>query len=201
MAGSVLDIKPSDIAKSLLEESLLPPLVEPKAKKAKAAPKEPKPLPVFEAREDLRHLPIETFTSKKQRINLQQLASYLWNLPKRYGHFDMSSYHDSHYRPDHVTKEIKGEGLEPKAKYFCGTSACAAGHGPYAGIDATGFDDWGNYGSQQFGADGVAWTFWFDGDWDRFDNTPHGAAKRIAYSLQHGIPQNYSKRDFEEGWK
>ena len=31
----------------------------------------------------------------------------------------------------------------------------------------------------------------FDGGWARWDNTPHGAAKRIDYLLEHGVPDEF----------
>ena len=35
------------------------------------------------------------------------------------------------------------------------------------------------------------WYYLFGGDWSRTDNTPTGAAKRIRYFVEHGLPEDW----------
>ena len=78
----------------------------------------------------------------------------------------------------------------------CGSAGCAVGHGPYAGIEKRLGEGWLGYSLRVFGA---AWyeghtrfyEWAFDSGWVSADNTPIGAAKRIIWGLDKGIPDNY----------
>lgn len=115
----------------------------------------------------------------QRRINLQQLADHLDTVKKR--HFDMR------YFETHV--------------WWCGTVACAAGHGPLAGIPFIPQDDgqWGRYTERAFtGPSYDGWSWMFSSGWKKADDTPQGAAARIRYFLQHGNPENVYRQ--MEGW-
>lgn len=44
--------------------------------------------------------------------------------------------------------------------------------------------------------------FFFGGSWSNDDNSPQGAAKRIFYGLEHGIPEDYAySGEFQRGWR
>jgi hypothetical protein len=75
----------------------------------------------------------------------------------------------------------------------CGTVCCAAGHGPNAGIDPLPGENWGTYIDRCFAApaDSPLFDWLFDGGWADVDNTPEGAAARIDYFLEHGIPADF----------
>jgi hypothetical protein len=88
--------------------------------------------------------------------------------------------------------------IERPAEFLlnCGTVACAAGHGPAAGIPfksgefELGIDnDWGNINWNRYitRAFGVELTFVFDflfgSKWRIYDNHHYGAAARIRYLL------------------
>lgn len=139
----------------------------------------------------------------KQRANLLKLAEYLESLPPSYKHFDMTDYayhkgtHDLPLPPDVMAATRPVEFLSD-----CGTVACAAGHGPAAGIklrsDELGrrgsrFVDvrWVAYIERAFGIDAFTPTFGFlfGGDWREADNHHYGAAARIRFFL--------SDNDFE----
>ena len=124
------------------------------------------------------------------RRNLRKLANYLLNLPEGYEHFDMEHYLDSHnYTKDgYCSNAIK---LLPK----CGTVACAAGHGPSAGITPNPREGWDSYIQRVFRINefGEWWSWAFDSSWQEFDNTPHGAALRILYMLDFGVPEKYTE--------
>ena len=133
---------------------------------------------------------IEYCCTAEQQANLDTLASYLEALPEGYQHFEMSSFFD------HCG--VKEENLEAPAQ--CGAVACAVGHGPAAGIPVKEFDqfgvNWDRYSDRvfinnhQFQND-MEWDWMFSGDWEFADNTPQGAAKRIRYFLQNGLPKGF----------
>jgi len=69
---------------------------------------------------------------------------------------------------------------------FCGTAACAAGHGPHAGIEKDSLEYWREYIQRAFCLRSNSWSWCFDAEWADIDNTPEGAAKRILYLLFSG---------------
>lgn len=79
-------------------------------------------------------------------------------------------------------------------KTICGTIGCAVGHGPYAGIEKISGESWYNYSIRQFGLkDGghpLYWQWCFAEMWVNLDNSPQGAAKRILWLLDKGLPDN-----------
>lgn len=123
------------------------------------------------------------------RENLLKLAWYLWNLPHNYEHFDMNFYWDCPVKNlDTWGCPVKNPdpwGCISKTPE-CGTVACAAGHGPAAGIEKT-VEIWEHYIHINFINDEYQRElFWcFSGWWVDVDNTPKGAAKRIFYMLEN----------------
>ena len=112
--------------------------------------------------------------NKKQIANLRKLSAYLAALPKDYEHFDIMSFywveseHGGLY-PTEIKKVPLGQ---------CGTSACAVGHGPFAGIPVRGDVDWWDYCKRVFGIEGGTVDFrrlFGIGN----PNCPHKAATRI----------------------
>jgi len=83
----------------------------------------------------------------------------------------------------------------------CGTTACAVGHGPLAGIPVLPGETWHDYEYRVFGVSKVigwqAWSFLFSGQWadSPLNNTAKGSAARIDYFLKHGVPEDYYYRD------
>lgn len=128
-----------------------------------------------------------------QRKNLLKLAAYLESLPRDYKHFDMSDY--AGHRGDCDLPESPHLLAATKpAPFFtnCGTVACAAGHGPAAGVALrkdefspySGMPKWSEYSERAFTGDrGTVWEFLFDGSWAYSDNHHYGAAARIRYFL------------------
>lgn len=81
--------------------------------------------------------------------------------------------------------------------HACDTVACAAGHGPAAGlspIDKT--ELWFDYVERVFGVTGVTgpsggdvpYNWAFHPDWQYYDNTPVSAGHRCLYLAEHGAP-------------
>ena len=72
---------------------------------------------------------------------------------------------------------------------WCGTVACAAGHGPMAGIKGLPNESWAMYTARSFtGGDSDMFSYLFGADWVYADNTPKGAAARIRRHLAEGLP-------------
>lgn len=124
--------------------------------------------------------------SQQHEHNLRKLAEYLLR-PELKAKFDMVAYSDW----DHDDYSIE-----------CGTIGCAAGHGPHAGIPKYDSETWSQYITRVFGlnivASTIAWRWCFDADWERTDNTPVGAAKRILWLLHNGVPQNWHDIMYKE---
>ena len=128
--------------------------------------------------------------NKQQEKNLRTLADGLLNLPVNYKHFNMSLYlrHSGGCG-------LKAGDLPPsKGKHVenCGTVGCAAGHGPSLGIKVKKGEGWTDYSRRVF-THGNSRTFkWcFHQLWADCDNTPQGAALRIFYMLDFGIPEDF----------
>lgn len=126
--------------------------------------------------------------SVEKQANLKKLAEYLLALPKDYKHFKMSVFFEhEHVRrtPNQVNSLIEQD------CHTCGTVACALGHGPLAGIPAYEVD-WERYALRVFINNNREFSWCFSGCWMAIDNTPQGAAKRIMYMLEHGVPLKYN---------
>ena len=115
--------------------------------------------------------------------NLEKLAAYLEALPADYGHFSMARYY--------VVNESSRLPYELPDAMSCGTVACAAGHGPAAGIPIDGKEWWSDYCQRVFDLGLAEWQWCFASDWVDVDDTHHGAAKRIRYFLAEGLPTDW----------
>ena len=135
------------------------------------------------------------------RDNLLKLAIYLEKLPTDYQHFDMGGYYDRYHNltpEQQVDYALNNGGVD---KLNCGTVACAVGHGPAAGLLMTPsqvygrFPLWESYCCETFvDIDTSEFEWMFGGRWGDVDNTPHGAAKRIRYILNHAdVPHEFSE--------
>lgn len=134
--------------------------------------------------------------TQKQRANLIILADFLERVvppPK----FDISAYLMD------ADGEITPDSAKNKVYKSCGTTACAAGHGPLAGIKWKESDgsDWNSYCTRAFGAPPISnlWEWLFSPDWADIDNTPEGAAARIKWYLAHGTPDYDEILDQQNG--
>lgn len=118
------------------------------------------------------------------RENLKKLADYLsaGNTGMVFSMHDYCTSGDNDYDVDYY---------DP-FKYTCGAVGCAVGHGPYAGIPV-GVNDhtWDMYCERVFGVDEDEWDWCFSSMWRFVDNTPQGAAKRIYFMLERGVPANF----------
>lgn len=119
------------------------------------------------------------------RENLAKLALYLETMTPPPG-FDMALYAQNlEENPDFTIPIYRIH----EAYDECGTVACAIGHGPKAGIDIGNSLTWGDYADKFTDGDGGVFDWLFDSAWSKLDNTPTGAARRINYYLEHGLPK------------
>ena len=145
--------------------------------------------------------------------NLKKLADYLAKLPEDYQQFEMSNFIDE-ATFDEAVEYIRKDGN------MCGTSACAIGHAPHAGItlDFTqeeldrmyvgtvgggSADLWTAYAQRAFGIDfNTPQGEWmFGGEWAGVDNTPRGAAARIKFILAgNEVPKAFGDDSFDMLW-
>jgi hypothetical protein len=149
-----------------------------------------------------------------RRARLEKLATYLEGLPKGYRHFGMGNFLDDPKSNEALIEyALKNGGVQ-----HCGTSACAVGHGPAAGIFmpkalAKRFGEtwrrgpiWNEYTAlfigpvkeDSVGGDAFGWLF--GGDWSDYDDHHYGAAARIRFFLAHGKPPEGFK-DAGYGWR
>lgn len=133
-----------------------------------------------------RHASLHAFISDEQETNLRKLAAYLLTLPADYPDFEMDNF-------------AQAQGVFGGSVAYvpaCGTAACAVGHGPAAGFKPNGHENWCEYSERVFirDNDSDAWDWCFAGSWSDTDNTVHGAAKRILWMLQHGLPKSHLRQ-------
>lgn len=143
------------------------------------------------------------------RKNLLQLADGLIGQrppPK----FDMNSYldFDDIYAARRLLKIDNYTDIDTEVELTpflytapeCGTTACAAGHGPFYGIKKKKGEGWDRYIDRVFLPGYLTrpsidmmqevWAWLFSWSWANYDNTAKGAAKRIYTLLDKGLPDN-----------
>lgn len=124
----------------------------------------------------------ETMKDGINRKNLQKLATFLayGELPKEVK-FNMARF---------CMKDGAILDDEEITRPFCGTSACAVGFAPFAGIRKFKKESFFDFSCRAFIDNeerDEEWEWCFDAMWRLVDNTPKGAAKRIQYLLDKGI--------------
>lgn len=81
----------------------------------------------------------------------------------------------------------------------CDTTGCALGWAVTL-FPPLGDEDFYAFGQRVFGLIGVpgqsesAFRWLFDYRWESVDNTPRGAAARIRYMLEHGLPEDWREQ-------
>lgn len=130
----------------------------------------------------------------EQRANLRKLADYLDTTEPQ--HFNMADY----------VRSARGVSCPvPTARvvHACSSVCCALGSGPRAGMPAKEGENWATYGSRVFGLVSPTWygrslgqgyggDWCFAASWESTDNSPQGAAARIRYLLDLGVPSNWT---------
>lgn len=130
-----------------------------------------------------------------QRKRLEKLATYLESLPEDYDHFTMNFFVLSRSQDEEVRYARENGGVAS-----CGAVACAVGHGPAAGILVPLqfirrncfkrlYVAWYEYAG--YLAPEEAYNWLFIDDWKDYDNHHWGAAARIRYYLEDGVPKGF----------
>ena len=118
------------------------------------------------------------------RENLQKMADYIRAIPQ--DRFDMELYR-------------KGQHKTPE----CDSVGCIIGHCTMLDTEPLPrslggkimFVEW----SYRFTLlDLKSWFWCFDSNWEKTDNTPEGAALRIEWLLNHGLPEDFFKQMYGE---
>lgn len=142
--------------------------------------------------------PTENFgLSPEQLANLKTLAMGLAaHVPPP--EFDMNDYvtSDGYGASVTILENYPHKFWNQKERYAkCGTVACAVGHGPMFGIEPRIDEYWHDYSHRSFGCNPYVrkslFVWMFGTDWSIIDNTPQGAAARINFFLEKGLPFNY----------
>lgn len=159
---------------------------------------------------------------EKQRLRCLVLANYLETLPRNYRHFKMETFFRGKSSDDGNALEAK-YAKENGGVGHCGTSACAVGHGPSAGIyvpdsmiefTPTTYHTGGGYHSVNwndyaklfvgnFNGDdpehherSILFEWMFGGGWRKCDQHHWGAAARIRFVLAgNEIPEGFRDAD------
>lgn len=113
--------------------------------------------------------------------NLLKAAAYIRTIPQ--SKFDMGTYRQD----GTITHE-------------CNSVGCAVGH--CSVLDTSehfhsivkGYFTWNLWATDFFGLTDNEWTWCFTGCWDRTDNTPEGAALRMEWLINHGLPDNWEQQ-------
>jgi hypothetical protein len=123
----------------------------------------------------------------EQEANLRKGAAYLL-AGQTAMEFDMSTYistDSEHWDDDDYTED------PIPFNHKCGSIGCALGHFPDAGVEPLKEENWDDYADRVTGLNNLCWMWCFDVVWAQLDNTPQGAAKRILWLLDKGLPINY----------
>jgi hypothetical protein len=126
---------------------------------------------------------LTSFTPPEEvKADLLKLADYLYNLPSYYKHFDMSTF----YYTD--INALLGSSIILRNPASCNTVACAVGHAPTAGVDCSRFTDYQDLTDWLTNNNRRVYSWLFSGDWSNVDNSHKGAAARIYFLLEQGLP-------------
>lgn len=121
--------------------------------------------------------------------NLLALAKYLDELALP-DHFDMNFYVDR--KDDGGFGDMPAEVTKQEIN-TCGTVACAVGHLPVLFAPEQD-ENWDKYVERVLDVRGYndpVWDWMFSPPWAGTDNTPKGAAARIRYYVEHGLPSDW----------
>jgi hypothetical protein len=134
------------------------------------------------------HFPIPKTTNIE---NLKKMAQYVENLPQSV--FDMSIF--------------RHRDIFPRT-HECKTVGCIIGHCTVLDPNTLPVDDFFsvdypiiNFYRWCFNFTGIhthidqdEFIFLFGADWYKIDNTPKGAAQRIRYFIEYGLPENWDEQ-------
>lgn len=132
-----------------------------------------------------------------KRDNLQILANGLLAADIRGVQFDMSVFDENGDRWN--ANEITASDCIHLSKMAteCGTVGCALGWAPFFGLKKNVGESWQRFGNRSLIDVEIhpeEWRWCFSAAWSRVDNTKRGAAQRIIWLLQYGLPKNHREQ-------
>ena len=139
---------------------------------------------------------------QRYRSNLLKLAAHLEKKPSLYRRLLRVKFSMRHYAKNvklYAYRELMpDELLEARRcpRHYCGTVVCALGEAallfPKEVKDLT----FAGVARQLFGIGSFsdAWYWLFDAEWAMIDDTREGAAARIRWYLEHGVPRNWCEQ-------
>ena len=147
-------------------------------------------------------MPSDQALVEQQRALLGRLARHLYKLPKGYSHFDMGTYHGVGRGRHQVDKTLQYFRQCGHRLYGYGVVGCALGHLPTvdgAPVSDGPFDTWEKYVRRHLtplifdrrGSPTDAFDWCFSTAWVGTNNTPRGAAQRIWWFLENGLPEDW----------
>jgi hypothetical protein len=123
-----------------------------------------------------------TKNNKMNRDNLQRMADFIRTIPQEA--FDMGAFR-------------KGQKITPE----CDSVGCVIGHCTVLDPNPDEIPRWHDGGmieydewSLNFTGLDVEWDWCFNSDWTLADNSPKGAALRIEWLLNHGLPEDWREQ-------
>jgi hypothetical protein len=97
------------------------------------------------------------------------------------------------YRPVNLWEIFHSESGEiPHG--VCGSQACVVGHAAMF-FEPLVSENWYEFSKRLFVTELIEWEWCFSEDWADYDNTLLGAIKRLAYYLEHGVPEEFNRTD------
>lgn len=140
----------------------------------------------------------KTALAELQRQKLRVLATglrFLASNPHPSVGFNMAEFFNG---GEYFAARDTWVGIEDVTELPCATAACALGWASHFVERKRPDEDWDVYEVRVFGLDFASKeSLWmFGGGWCTTDNTPAGAAARIEWFLEKGVPENhYSQRN------
>lgn len=139
---------------------------------------------------------------EQHRQNLEKLAAHLEKKPSLWWRLLRVKFSMRHYAKNvklNAYRELTPEELlEAKRcpRHYCGTVVCVLGEAALLFPEAVTEVSFGGVGRVLFGVHGFTetWIWLFDSDWEVVDDTREGAASRIRWYLEHGVPSNWRQQ-------
>jgi hypothetical protein len=129
--------------------------------------------------------------------NLRKLAAFLRTVPNE--KFGMQRFADLRHENVWVATP------QDVAQHGCGTAGCALGWSvslfvpPKPRSCDNQLTMWKGHSYKHFGIrSGARWEWLFGGDWAEGDDTPDGAADRIDWLIEHGLPKDWKDQQCGE---
>ena len=128
------------------------------------------------------------FTSIQQKVHRKMLINHLLKVSP-------ADFCMSNYSFDFVNTPAELD-------LSCGTAGCALGHAPVATmVPALEGEGWSEYGHRVLGIldtdegdEADIWDWCFCSAWKATDNSPGGAALRLQWLENHGLPEDWNKQ-------